>query len=72
MALQEGCYKQVIKHDMPMGKSIENTVSNLQKNIVDVGQKRVSYNAKNIYIFRLINSTMISNTFLSDVNQKFR
>ena len=55
-----------------MGKSIENTVSNLQKNIVDVGQKRVSYNAKNIYIFNLINSTMISNTFLSDVNQKFR
>lgn len=49
-----------------------NTVSNLQKNVADIGQKCMSYGADKLYISGLIHITKVSHILLSQVNRKLR
>ena len=62
--MQERCYEQVIIdigiNDQLNRTCIEITVSNLQKNIVDICQKCVTYGADKIFISGLIHAPWLS------------
>ena len=70
--IQEGCYEQVIIHlsinDLLNRNSIENTVWNLQKHVVDIGQKFIIQGADKIYISGLIHTSKVSHILLVEVN----
>ena len=59
-------------NDLLSGGSIESIIWNLKKNIVDLGQKCISYGVDRICISGLIDTARVSYISLRKVNSKLR